>query len=138
MRPLDDHAAGRLTEDVGQPRGGHELGADELGERLAGADRRELIGVADEDHVGALADGAQQRDQQLEVRHRGLVDDQQVAAERIVLVVRRALAGDPAQRRVHGAGAQPAGLGHPDGRAAGGGHQHDPRALGHRRWRRSS
>ena len=54
---------------------------DELGERLAGADRRELVGVADEHDVRARADRAQQRDEQLEVGHRGLVDDQQVGVE---------------------------------------------------------
>ena len=76
---------------------------DQLGERLAGADGRELVGVADEHHVHARADGSQHRDQQLEVGHRGLVDDEQVAFERVRLVVPRALAGDPLQRRVHGA-----------------------------------
>ena len=52
VRALDDHAVGGLAEDVGQPRRRHQLGGDQLGERLAGADGRELVGVADEHHVG--------------------------------------------------------------------------------------
>ena len=43
-----------------------------------------------------VADRAQQRDQQLEVRHRGLVDDQQVGLE---LVVGRALGRAPSRAR---------------------------------------
>ena len=52
------------------------------------------------------ADRSQQRHQQLEVGHRALVHDQQIAAQRVVLVVGRALAGDPAERRVHRLGPQ--------------------------------
>ena len=134
VRALHDHAPGRLAEDVRQARRRHPLGGDQLGERLAGADRRELVGVADQHDVGSAADRAQQRDQQLEVRHRGLVDDQQVALQRILLVVGRALAGDPAERRVHGARAQPTGLGHPHRGASGRGDQHAPsRAAARRR-----
>ena len=91
---------------------------------LAGADGGQLIGVTHQHHVGPVTDGAQQRHQQLEVGHRGLVDDEQVAAQRVLLVVGGALARDPAQRRVHCAGAQAAGLGHAHRRPAGGGHQH--------------
>ena len=90
---------------------GTSAGRDQLGERLAGADRRELVGVADQHDVGPLADGAQQRDQQLEVGHRGLVDDQQVALQRVLLGALRPLAGDPAERRVHGRRVEPGGLG---------------------------
>ena len=75
----DDHAPRRLAEDVGELGDRHGARRHELGERLAGADRRELVGVADEHDVRARADGAQQRDEQLEVGHRGLVDDQEVA-----------------------------------------------------------
>ena len=74
-------------------------GLDELGERLAGSDRRELVGVSDEDDVGLGADGSQERDEQLEVGHRGLVDDQDVGVE---LLDGRALAGDPAEGGVDG------------------------------------
>ena len=47
VRALDDHAAGGLAEDVRQASARYELGADQLGERLTGTDRCELVGVAD-------------------------------------------------------------------------------------------
>ncbi len=129
---LDDHASGGLAEDVGEPGGRHLLGGDQLGERLARADRGELIGVADQHHVGLGADRAEQRDEQLEIGHRGLVDDQQVAGQRILLVVGRPLARDPAQRRVDRLGPHAARLAHPHGGAPGGGHEQDasPQPLG--------
>ena len=49
----DDHAARRLAEDVRELGDGHRARGDELRERLAGADRRELVGVADEHDVRA-------------------------------------------------------------------------------------
>ena len=119
MRALHDHAPRGLAEDVGQPRRRDRVGRDQLRERLAGADRGELIGIADEDHVRLGPDRAQQRDEQLEVRHRGLVDDQQIEAQRVVLVMGRSLSGNPAERRVDGGGAHPTGLVHPDRRPAG-------------------
>ena len=126
---LDDHASRRLAEDVRQPGRRHRVRGDELGKRLAGADGSELIGVADEHDVRLGADGAQQRDEQLEVRHRRLVDDQQVAAQRIVLVVGGTLARNPPERGMDRGGAHPARLVHPDRRAPGRGDQQDARAL---------
>ena len=129
VRALHDHASRRLAEDVRQPRRRHRVRGDQLGERLAGADRSKLIGVADEHDVRLGADGAQQRDEQLEVRHRRLVDDQQVAAQRVVLVVGGALARNPPERGVDRGGAHPARLVHPDRRASGRGDQQHARAL---------
>ena len=74
-------------------------------------------------------DRAQQRHQQLQVGHRGLVDDQQIAAQRILLVVGRSLAGNPAQGRVHGSRPHPAGLAHSHGGAPRGGDQEDAGAV---------
>ncbi len=76
--------------------------------------------------MGLVSDRAQENDEQLQVGHRGLVDDQQLAAQRIGLVARGALTGDPPQRRMHGARLQPAGLAHPHRRPARRGHEHDP------------
>ena len=95
--PLDDHAPGRLAEDVGEEHGRHAAGGDELGERLARPHRRQLIGVADEHDVGPGAHRPEQRDHQLQVGHRALVDDQQVAFQRRVLIASRPLAGHPAR-----------------------------------------
>ena len=47
----DDHASRRLAEDVGELGDRDGFGLDELGERLAGADRCELVGVPDEHDV---------------------------------------------------------------------------------------
>ena len=54
----DDHASRRLAEDVGELGDRDGLGLDELGEGLAGADRCELVGVADEHDVRLGADGS--------------------------------------------------------------------------------
>ena len=51
----DDHASRGLAEDVGELGDRDRAGLDELGERLAGSDRRELVGVADEDDVRVWA-----------------------------------------------------------------------------------
>ena len=115
-----------LAEDVLQPGHGDRAGGDQLGERLARADRRELVGVADEHHVHRCADRAQERDQQLEVGHRRLIDDQQVVVE---LVLGRAEAGHPAQRGVHGGGVEAGRLGHPPSGAAGRGDERDAGLL---------
>ena len=103
-----------------------DLRLHQLGERLAGADRGELVRVAHQHDVHVRPDGAQQRDEQLEVRHRRLVDDQQIGLD---LVAGRPLARDPAQggvdrRRVH-----PGRFGHPPGGATGRGDQRDRRVL---------
>ena len=85
---------------------------------------RELVGVSDEDDVRVWADGSQERDEQLEVGHRGLVDDQEVGVE---LFDGRALAGDPAEGGVDGRGVEAARLGHAAGGSAGRGDEQRPR-----------
>ena len=47
VRALDDHAAGRLPEDVLETNSGYRTAFDQIGERLACSDRRQLVGVAD-------------------------------------------------------------------------------------------
>ena len=65
----------------------HDVARDEVGEHPAGADRRQLVGVADEQHV-TVARGAEERVGELEREHRRLVDDDEVVVvgERRVLV----------------------------------------------------
>ena len=53
-----DHAPGGLAEDVRELGDRHRPRLHQLGERLAGADRRELVGVADEHDVRARPDRA--------------------------------------------------------------------------------
>ena len=72
-----DHRARRLAEDLGEPDDRRDAGGDQVLEGLAGADRRQLVGVADEDDVGRLGEAAEQHLDQAQVQHRGLVDDRQ-------------------------------------------------------------
>ena len=122
----DDHAPRRLAEDVGELGHRHDLVLDELRERLARADRGELVGVADEHDVLLVADGAQERDEQLQIRHRGLVDDQHVGLD---LVLGRALARDPAQSGVDRRRLHAGRFGHPARGAAGRRDEDDRRLL---------
>ena len=64
-----------------------DAAVDEIGEHAAGADRRQLVRVADEQDV-TVAGRAEERVGQLEREHRRLVDDDQVVVvrERPVLV----------------------------------------------------
>ena len=78
-----DHRARRLAEDLAQPDDRRDPGGDQVLERLAGADRRQLVGVADEDDVGRLGEAAEQHLGQAQVQHRGLVDDHQVGRQRV-------------------------------------------------------
>ena len=65
----------------------HRARVDEVGEHAPGADRRQLVGVADEEDV-AVAGRAEERVRELEREHRRLVDDHEVVVvgERLVLV----------------------------------------------------
>ena len=67
-------------------------------QHLAGADRRQLVDVADQDQRGMVRHRLQQSVHQRHVDHRGLVDDEQVAVQRVLLVAPEAA--------VHGIGFQ--------------------------------
>src|SRR6185437_4410857 len=56
----DDEGAGSLAVDRGQVDARRRLALDEVGEHAAGADRWQLVGVADEQDV-AVAGGAEER-----------------------------------------------------------------------------
>ncbi len=78
-----DHRARRLAEDLGEADDGRDPRLDQVLEGLARADRRQLVGVADEDDVGRLGQAAEQDLDQAQVEHRGLVDDHQVDRQRV-------------------------------------------------------
>ena len=122
----DDHAARRLAEDVGELGDRHRLGLDELGERLAGADRRELVGVADEHDVGLRADGASSVTSSSRL---AIEVSSTISRSLVELVDGRALVGHPAERGVDGRGVQAARLGHPPSGAAGRGDEQHRRLL---------
>ena len=50
-----DARARALAEDVLQARDREPLGAQQVGQHVAGPDARELVGVADQQQVGAAA-----------------------------------------------------------------------------------
>ena len=83
----NDEGARRLAVDRGQVDARRRVALDQVGEHAARADRRQLVGVADEQDV-AVAGGAEQRVGELEREHRRLVDDHEldIVRERIVLV----------------------------------------------------
>ncbi len=84
---VDDHAAGRgLAEHLRQPHHGNGARPDDVGEDLARPDGWELVDVADEQQRGAGRQGADERLHQQDVDHGRLVDDEQVAGERVRLV----------------------------------------------------
>ena len=86
MRVHDDAARRGLPEHLRQADDRHGARADDVGEDLARADRGELVDVADEQQRGARGQGADERLHQQNVDHRGLVDDEEVAAEWVRLV----------------------------------------------------
>ena len=100
VRGADDERARGLAEDVGQAHDRHAARLDEVVEHAAGADRRELVDVADEQHVRARPDGGEQRLGQAHREHRGLVDDEHVGArDRVLGPAREALAGEYSSSR---------------------------------------
>ena len=95
-----DHRARRLAEDLGQPHDRHRAGGDQVLERLAGADRRQLVGVADEDDVGRLGEALEQHLGEAQVQHRGLVDDHQVGGQGVAGTVGRLATRHPLEQAV--------------------------------------
>ena len=79
---------------------GAAAGGDQVLERLAGPDRRQLVGVADEDEVGRLGEAGEQHLGQAQVQHRGLVDDHQVDRQRVARPEGRLAARHPLQQAV--------------------------------------
>ena len=87
----DDLARRRLPEDLGQPDHRRGLRLDHLGEHRTGADRGQLINIADEHQLRARAQRGHHRLEQLRVDHRGLVDHEEIHVERILRPAREAV-----------------------------------------------
>src|SRR3546814_7849651 len=78
-------------------------GGEDAGQDVAGFDRGELVGVAEEDQAGAVGDGFDQLGHQRQVDHRGFVDHDHVERQRVVGVVPEPGAvGDGAEQAVQG------------------------------------
>ncbi len=95
-----DHRAGGLAEDLGEADDRGDLRGDQVLEGLARSDRRQLVGVADEDDVGRLGEAAEQDLDQAQVEHRGLVDDHQVGRQRMPRLEGRLAARAPLEHAV--------------------------------------
>ena len=122
---------------------GTRVRLDQVVEHAAGADRRELVDVAHQQHVRARADGAEERLGQAHRQHRGLVDDEHVGAgDRVLGAAREALVGGVLEQSVDRRRRRARDLGQPPRRLAGGRAQAhraplgvqevDERAHGHR------
>ena len=79
----DDPALRRLPEHLGQSHDRHRAGSDDVGQHLAGPTDGQLIDVADDQQRGMVGHGLQQRLHQQNIDHGRLVDDQQIAFERV-------------------------------------------------------
>ena len=80
-------------------------GGDDVGQDLARTDGGQLVDVADDQQRGIVGNGPHQRLHQHDVDHRGLVDDQQIAVERVVGVALEAAAlGIDLEQPVNGLG----------------------------------
>ena len=86
MGVYDDVRRGGLAEDVAELDGPDHAGGDDVAEDIAGTDRWQLVRVTDHDEAGAAVDGLQEGVHEEDVDHGHLVDDDDVALERIVFV----------------------------------------------------
>ncbi len=97
-----------------------------------GPDRGELVDVADQEERGTGRQGAHQRLHQQDVDHRRLVDHEEVAGERVLLVaLEAAILRVGLEQAVDGLRLDAGGLGQPFGGSARGGTKGDADALGH-------
>ncbi len=81
-------------------------GLQDRGEHVAGFHRGQLVGVAEQDQLGAVGDGFDQFAHQRQVDHGGFVDHDQVERQRVVGIKAEARhVGDDAEQAVQGAGA---------------------------------
>ena len=126
-----DHHPGLLglPEDLGEPDPGDGVGGEHVAQHLPGADRGQLVHVADQQQVRPRRDRLDQFVGQDQVEHAGLVDHDQVGVQRMVPVEAGVPAGAQLQQPVHGGGRVPGQLGQPFRRPPGRRRQHDLRPL---------
>jgi hypothetical protein len=125
-----DAAVLGLPEDRREARDRHHAAVDEGREHLAGPDRGELVGVADEDQPGLVGQRRDRGGHEREVDHRGLVDDEDVEVERLGERPREAGSGRlDAEQAVQGRGLGAGGLREAARGASGGCGERDAAAL---------
>ena len=120
MSAGDDATLGGLPEHFGEAHHRHGAGRDDVGQHLAGPDRRKLVDVADDQESGPVRHCLHKRLHQHDVDHGGFVNHQQITVERVVVAALEAAAlGVDFQQPVDGLRFQAGRLGHALGGAAG-------------------
>ena len=110
----DDPAPCRLAEHLGQADHRHGARSDHIGQHLARPDRRQLVDVAHDQQCNFVGDRRQQGPHEKDIDHRGLVDHQQAAVERVVAVAfESAGSGIDLEQAVDGLRLEAGGLAHP-------------------------
>ena len=89
----DDAGPPGLAEDLGQAHPRDGTGGEQVPQHLAGADRGELVDVADQQQMRPGRDGLDQLVGQDHVQHRGLIDHDQIGVQTIGVVVFGVAAG---------------------------------------------
>jgi hypothetical protein len=126
----DDARLAGLAEDLSQAHSRDAVGGEQVAQDFAGADRRELIDVADEQQMRSVGDRLDELVGQDHIHHRALIDHDQIGVKRVVAVVFGVAVGLELQQPVNGGGLVAGQLGQPLGGSAGGRDQHHSRVLG--------
>ena len=98
----DDAGLAGLAEDMGQADPRDAVGGEQVAQDFAGADRGELIDVADEQQMRSVGDRLDQLVGQDHVHHRALIDHDQISIQGMVAVVFRLAAGLQLKQPVNG------------------------------------
>ena len=83
VRVQNDQLVGLLPVNLGQALVRHRLALEQVAQDLAGADRRQLIRVTDQEQAGARLDRGQQLGKEEEINHGAFIYDQGVAIKGI-------------------------------------------------------
>ena len=79
----DDIALLRLPENLGQGNDWHAARTDEIAQEIPWADRRKLVGVADQHQAGAVRQRLKQRLHKRHIDHRHLIEHDDIALQRV-------------------------------------------------------
>ena len=114
-----------MPENLREPHDRDHAGSDQVGQDRAGADRGKLIDVAHQNDAGFAGDGPQELMAQDDIDHRHFIEHEQIAAERMLLVLLEFSRGRiELQQSVDGLGRAVRGLRQAFGRPARGSRQH--------------
>ena len=98
----DDARLLGLAEDLGQAHPWDGVGGEQVAPDFAGADRGELVDVADEQQMRSVGDRLDQLVGQDYVHHRALVDHDQIGVQGVMAVVFGVAAGLQLEQAVNG------------------------------------